>query len=724
MRSNKPKSNDLSSRKNLGEPSRSRSRRLLTLALIASTGAFPFSGCGVLSKVVPASKHDTKMSYHDNYGLRIEYPEVAECETPTSLKAEQTIRPLSFEDPANLPVQEMTLQEAINLSLTSTPILRAVGVSTFSRLSTQGTPTVYDPALVAASRLGTEAALAAFDAQYLQQLYWFNGDVPGNQQFDQVFGQPAAFKAKSAVFNAELNKTTATGGSFALRHVVNYDRNNRGIGFRAFSSTFVGWLEAEWRQPLLQGAGTTYNRIAGPNANAIPGQYSGVLIARINEDVSLANFEDSVIQVVADVEQRYWDLVTAYRVLDTSVRAREAALQTWQIQKARLEVGTGRADDEAQARSQYYQFDAQVKEALAGRLGLFGTEQELRYLVGLPATDGKLIRPTTNPVDVKVVFDWDSALGQALERRVEVRRQRMEVKRRELELLAARLNYRPRLDLLTQYRFRGLGDHLIGGPDGNFDNLYAEITNGNYQEWQAGIEMSFPVGFRAAGVAIAHAKLNLRRDRSILAEAEFLASHNLSVAARDIEKTHELLATNYNRLLSDLNQVDVLSIRYEQGSDSINFLLQAQRQVVSSATDFYRSLSEYNLAIRNFHREKGSLLAYNHVQLAEGPWAPGAEYDAYQVGRYLHPRLQPENVCAPRPISSGPFDPSAIQDTSGAATSVDSSVLESDPMMIDDPVLVPLQDDPGVDAYTPQLQPTVRPSDPSPLPPVAQPPRD
>ena len=675
-----------------------RARRLLVSALILSTGVAQLGGCGLLSKVVPPGKHDTRTSYHDNYGLRIEYPQVAECETATSLKAEQTIQPLAFEDPADLPAVEMPLQQAVNLALSNSPVLRTINQTLGPEFAAQGigTATVYDPAIVAASNGGTEAALAAFDAQYAQQLFWFNADVPNNQRRDlgQVFGQPFAFRAKSAVFNADLSKTTATGGRFALRHVVNYDRNNRGIGFREFSSVFTGWLEAEWRQPLLQGAGVTYNRIAGPNA--VVGQYNGVLIARINEDVSLADFENSVIQLISDVEQAYWDLVTAYRVLDTAVKAREAALQTWQIQNARLEVGTGRADDEAQARSQYYQFDFTVKDSLAGINGLYDAEQRLRYLIGLVATDGSLIRPTTDPTDVRVVFDWESALSQALERRVEIRRQKLAVRRRELELLAAKLNYRPRLDFLTQYRFRGLGDNLIGGNEGSFDNLYAELTNGDYQEWQAGIDLNFPIGFRAAGVAIAEAKLQLRRERAILDNAEYLASHSLSSAAREIEKTHELMETNYNRLLSDLNQVDVLGIRYEQGSDSINFLLQAQRQVVASATDFYRSLSNYNLAIRDFHREKGSLLAYNHVQLAEGPWAAGADYDAYQVGRFLHPHPHPEKVCAPRPISSGPFDPSAVQDTSGVQTG---------PMSMDPyPVMVPLLDD-GDGMIAPERQP-------------------
>ncbi len=173
--------------------------------------------------------------------------------------------------------------------------------------------------------------------------------------------------------------------------------------------------------------------------------------------------------------------------------------------------------------------------------------------------------------------------------------------------------------------------------------------------------MNFPVGFRAASTAIAHAKLSLKREQAVLAETELRISHDLSEAARQIDLTFQLVETNYNRFRADLHQVDVLRRRYRDGNDNINFLLQAQRQVVTSATDFYLALSEYNLAIRDFHREKGSLLAYNHVQLAEGPWAAGAAYDACEVGRFLQPRHDPAAVCAPAPLTSGPFDPSAVQ---------------------------------------------------------------
>ncbi|MGI9471230.1 MAG: TolC family protein [Rubripirellula sp.] len=636
--------------------------RKLVYALVATVGVSQAGGCA-LSRLIPDGKHDTKRSYHDNHGLRIEYPEVRECATKPRMMAQQTVEPLAMQDPSQLPVLELSLQEAINMAVTQSPVLRTTGATTDVRVAAQGVATIYDPALTAASPvLGAEAALSAFDAQWTSQLFWATVDRPNNVKQGGVTSvfTPNVSEATNANFNAGVAKTTATGATFSMQHIVNYTRNNQ--PFRAFSSAFDGWLQAEWRQPLAQGYGSTYNRIAGPNA--LPGQYNGVLIARVNEDVSLADFENSVIQLVNDVEQDYWELVTAYRTLDTAVRGRELARRTWDYNKKRLDVGSGRVDDEAQARSQYYEFEAQVQAALAGINGLYKTEQDLRYLVGLPATDGRLIRPTTEPVDTRVTYDWDSALGQALERRVEIRRQRLQVERRDMELVAARLNYKPRLDFLGQYRWYGLGNHLIGDNTGVLDNMYAEITGGNYQEWQAGLDLSFPVGLRTAGVAIAHAKLNVRRERAVLAETEFLISHDLSDAARQIEITHQLLETNYDRLLADLNQVDVLDARYRVGADNIRDLLLAQRQLVASATDFYRSLSEYNLAIRDFHKEKGSLLAYNYVQLSEGPWANGAAYDAYQVGRFLTPRINPEATFVPTPLTTGPFDPAAVQDTS------------------------------------------------------------
>ena len=57
-----------------------------------------------------------------------------------------------------------------------------------------------------------------------------------------------------------------------------------------------------------------FNRIAGPITT--PGVYNGVLIARLNTDVALTDFEIAVRDLVSNVENAYWDLYFGYRVLD------------------------------------------------------------------------------------------------------------------------------------------------------------------------------------------------------------------------------------------------------------------------------------------------------------------------------------------------------------------------------------------------------------------------
>jgi outer membrane protein TolC len=634
--------------------------RGLVTALTVATILPVNVGCSLWDKL-DHGPHDTTASYHSNVGLSIEYPEVAECATPVTIAAQAATSPHSLEDPSKLPTLDLSLEEAVAMAMQNSPVIRTLPSASVE--SVRNSTTIYEPGRVASSQQGVEAALATYDAQYVNQLNWGKTDQP-NSFLPPIPGFPTATDNNTGEFQSELRKRTALGATYSLRHVVNYTHFNLNADNQIFPSTFAGWIEAEWRQPLLRGTGLQYNRIVGDSQ--IPGNYNGVLIARINEDVALADFENSIVNLLVEIEQAYWDLSIAYRLLDANVKGRESALRTYQYQKVRLDVGAGRQDEEAQALSQYYQFEANVQRALGGPAGLYAREQALRYLLGMPASGGEIIKPTTNPIDSKVVFDWNSVLSQALDRRVELRQQRFEVERRELELYAARLNKRPQLDFVGLYRFRGIGDNLIGSSSGGpADGLYTSITDGRFQEWQAGVEFALPVGLRRASVAIANARLTLNRDRAVLAEMELKASHALSDAARNIDVTYELVETNYNRYQADLRQVEVLVRRYLDGTDNINFLLQAQRSVVQSESDFYLALTDYNLAIRDLHRQKGSLLAYNQIQMGEDAWAAGATRDAYEKGLFMTTRRDPPNVSRTPTITRQSFNPSAIQSSGG-----------------------------------------------------------
>ncbi len=601
-----------------------------------------------------AWRDSSDVSYFQNFVTQIEYPDVNAPIAPT---VAQSPSPLSIENPSELPTFDLTLQDAIRASLQSSEVLRSLGGAVVT--APQGQATQIDPALTELNpQTGTQAALAAFDAQVTSQLFWQKNDRPQNNSFAAFV--PAVFGQTTGNYINQIQKRTATGAQFALRTNVIYDNNNNPT--RLFRSDFTGFLEAEYRQPLMAGSGTTYNRIAGPTT--IPGQYNGVLITRINTDISLADFEAGVLRLINDVEGAYWELYFAYRALDAQLSGRENSLRTWQRINELQKVGSrgGEADAEAQARSNFYLFASQVNDALAGTSGLYTSEQRLRYVMGLAPSDGRLIKPSDEPLQAEVAFDWEASLCDALTRRVEVRRQEWTIKRRELELIASRLNKRPRLDALTQYRWRGLGDHLIGGrnPNNQFESLAQNITEGNFQEWQAGFDWSYAVGLRQASAAVRHAQLNLARDMTILKEQQLRISHDLSNASRQISRSYVQLQINYNRIEADKLQVEVLRNRYERGLINISFLLQAQQQLAASTSAFYRSLVDYNLALRDFHREKGSLLAYNQVNLSEDALDGAMQQAAYQRGRHFTPRDNPEEVIVRNRVSQGPMNPSSV----------------------------------------------------------------
>jgi hypothetical protein len=63
---------------------------------------------------------------------------------------------------------------------------------------------------------------------------------------------------------------------------------------------------------------------------------------------------------------------------------------------------------------------------------IYRSESRLRYIMGLAATDERLIKPADEPTTALVKFDWQDSHAEALARSVELRQQRWRIKQREL----------------------------------------------------------------------------------------------------------------------------------------------------------------------------------------------------------------------------------------------------------------------------------------------------
>jgi hypothetical protein len=262
----------------------------------------------------------------------------------------------------------------------------------------------------------------------------------------------------------------------------------------------------------------------------------------------------------------------------------------------------------------------------------------LRYMMGLAATDGRLIRPVDEPTTAEIDFDWTSVHLEALTRRTEIRRRKWEIQRREMELIAAKNNLMPRLDANGTYRWLGAGDDLISSTDGGpifapGSSAFDVLESGRFQEWQLGVQFSMPIGFRRAMSGVRHQQLLLARERALLEDLELEISHQIADAVRDIDFNYQTTQTRFNGRVASQDEVDAVRTVYESGRVPIDLLLDAQRRRAEAESNYYRSLVDYNRAIMRVHYRKGSLLEYNGVYLAEGPWPGKAHFDAMRRAR-------------------------------------------------------------------------------------------
>lgn len=561
-----------------------------------------------------------------NKATRIDYPDT---EVPSTLEVCNSMPPLTLDNPNPAHFWDLTLEESIQVALKNSKIIRTLNGVSFSKAGVAGVAgsllsspsaisSVYDPALAESDpRYGVEAALSAFDAQLTAGINWAKSDNPS------LYGLNDS-QSDVGEFSMGLSKYTATGGTFAVNQ---YNRYYDGTD--TLRSSWSSYLEGTFTQPLLQGNGIQFNRIAGPGAT--PGFYNGVAIARINTDTALNDFEMAARNLVADVEKAYWNLYYAYHYLESVKSGRDSAHQTWAQTYAMYTIGAagGRAQYEAQSRNNYFTFRAQTEVAQSN---LFKTENTLRYIMGLSSTDGRLIRPTDEPIVAPLRLDWHSVMCESLLRSPELRKQKWDVKKRELELIASKNFLLPRLDFSAGYRWSGAGEDWVNSRHHN--NAIDSMTGGNYASWVMGLNASVPLGWRQELAGVRNAQLQLARSRAVLQEQELELTHQLADSFREISSAYQLSRTALQRRIAADAEVSSVNAAYKAGTTTLDQLLDAQKRQAEAETEYYRSIVDYNLAIMTLHYRKGSLLEYNNVCLTEGAWPGKAYFDAKRRARH------------------------------------------------------------------------------------------
>lgn len=585
---------------------------------------------------------DADLQYYRDTTMQVDYPYIGQ-ESPDSVKLAQ--EPRRIRDKRKDEIWDLTLNEAIQTSLINSEVIRdsAQFLSSGNTLLTRPdfANTVYDPAIqesgVLFGQRGVEAALADFDATLTTTMRWGRNEQVSEQP-NIGFAAGNTIIEESGQYRSVIAKNFADSSSISMEHNIEYSGRNQqfGAGTRLFPSHFtalppdIPTFGIEFRRPFWAGAGTEFTRIAGPirdSLGGVSGVSQGVVIARINNDISLADFEAAVRNLIKDVEDVYWDLYLAYRTYDSELISRNSSLRTWQEVKVKGEVGApgGGAADEAQGRDNYFEIRARTENALSN---IYSTETRLRRLLGLAVNDGRIIRPADEPITAEFRPDWMTSLAEALSRRVELRRQKWNIKSLELQVQAAHSLTRPRFDFVSGYQVNGFGDRLFSNRPGPFSGLYRSAFRGDQTGWNLGFEFSMPFGFRSANSQVSNLELKLAKARTILAAQELEISHELASAYQSLDRSYTTAVTNFNRRRAAERRVQAFEAEFRAGRTTLDLLLRSQISLAQAEIAYYQSVIDYNKSINELEYRKGTMLTSKHVHLSESLSTPRAYLEA------------------------------------------------------------------------------------------------
>ncbi len=624
------------------------SRRLVSAALCLSILA---SGCSTTQKVASRDLQwadgEKPTQWYKDHNTAIEHPLI---DTETAEAVQVTEEPRSLQRRVDDEVREMTLDEAILLALQNNKVVETTQLAgvgaTFVLSNPDAVRSVYDSAIqetgVLFGRRGMEAALADFDTYFSTSMNWGRTAQGSHALAPTILGQD------TGVFRSGLDKALASGGAVSVYHNWNYLGN--GIGTPLYPSSYSGALGAEVRQPLLAGAGTEFTRVAGPTRpgfGAIAGVSQGVVIARINQDITLADFEIAVRNGVRAIEDYYWELYLAYRNYDNAVSFHESSFETWRVAQAKMEIGTLKEAEELQARDEFYRTRSLVE---IGLNQVYRRESDLRRALGLPMNDGTVLRPSMEPTKVEFKPDWESCLTNGLTRRVELRRQKWQVKSLQLQLNAARSLVRPQLDVVGNYGVNGFGDKLLSQ---NGSSGYGSMTGDNLDTWTMGVEMSMPIGFRQARSQVKNYELQIAKANALLEAQERSVAHDIAISIQDVSVGWAAAQSNLNRLRAAERRVELLKVEVDSGTAIVDVVVRAQSSMAEAERAYYEQLVSYNKAITYLNLATGTLLEVNNIHLAEGSWTGEAYEDAkLRADARTHAKDAPNLETMPREFAS------------------------------------------------------------------------
>jgi outer membrane protein TolC len=349
--------------------------------------------------------------------------------------------------------------------------------------------------------------LAATRATYAPTINSSVSNQNANTPVSNVFEGSERTTSNNQSWSGGMSKQMWRGGG---NYSINWtnSRNETSSSNSTCNPCFNSGLQASFTQPLLRNF-----RIDNTRAS--------ILTNEISQQIALLNLDAQEVSILAQVRNAYWELVYARQALEAAQRSLELATKLVGDNRMRVEIGTMAPIDVVQAQAEEANRRQQVVTAQAT---LRNNELALKRLI-VSGTDDEMWGATIVPVDRPTVtaqpIDLESAVSNALSRRIDLATTRRNLDSTDITLRAMENQTMPQLDLIGSLNLAGragvsvprrdpISGEIVTPPQGGYFDAVQSVGAFDSPTWNVRLQFSYPLGTSAQEANVARQRL-LRR---------------------------------------------------------------------------------------------------------------------------------------------------------------------------------------------------------------------
>jgi outer membrane protein len=493
------------------------------------------------------------------------------------------------------------------------------------------------------STVGTGANIDSFDPVFSSNIGINDNHTPLS---NAVTSGTSALFSHTGFVNMNYSQAWATGTSMAFG-IQNQQQYTSSIRALLNPNDTANW-NVTLRQHLLTGFGF------GPNLRFIR-------IARNNREIADVAFRQQVISTVSQIQNIYWDLVSAFEAVKVQERSVALAEKTVSDNQAQVDVGTMAPIEIVRAKSD---LAARKQDLIIAQSSLQLQQLLIKNAIARNVTNDLLENAEVEPIDImqiplqEQVVPTQDLVADALSHRPELAQARIDLTNRQITRQSARNALLPTVDVFGTYGGSGLagaanplcppasgcgGGNGQGGGAGNgsgvppFVGSYGDAFDAafgkDFPSYAVGLNVTIPIRNRAAQADQTRSELELRQAQARLQQLENQV--RIEVRNAQFNAQQDRARVEAAQAGRDLAQqtLEAEQQKYQVGASTNFLVLQSQRDLVQAESNLVTAMTAYEKSHVELDRVVGLTLTRNGIvmddaergEVSHEPAVPGVQ---------------------------------------------------------------------------------------------------